>query len=103
MRRSTSATGVPVSACFSANAICSSVTCSSSRLRSSPQGLTKPENSHSNRMKKTGRRHFGRHIAKDRENKDLRRKATVAVATKMARVVHALIKTGTDYRPFQEG
>jgi transposase len=46
---------------------------------------------------------FGRHIAKDRENKDLRRKATVAVATKMARVVHALIKTGTDYRPFQEG
>ena len=46
---------------------------------------------------------FGRHVAKDRENKDLRRKATVAVATKMARVVHALIKTGTDYRPFPEG
>jgi hypothetical protein len=44
---------------------------------------------------------FGRHIAKDRENKDLRRKA-IAVATKVARVVHALIKTGTDYRPFLE-
>src|SRR4051812_18022390 len=27
----------------------------------------------------------------------------IVVATKMARVVHALIKTGTDYRPFQEG
>ena len=46
---------------------------------------------------------FGRHVAKDRESRDLRRKATVAVATKMARVVHALIKTGTDYRPFPEG
>jgi transposase len=45
---------------------------------------------------------FGRYVAKDRDNKDLRRKATVAVATKMARVAHALIKTGTDYRPFPE-
>ena len=45
---------------------------------------------------------FGQHVAKDRENKDLRRKATVAIATKMARVAHALIKTGTDYRPFPE-
>jgi transposase len=46
---------------------------------------------------------FGRHVAKDRENKDLRRKAMIAVATKMARVVHAMIKTDTDYRPFLEG
>jgi transposase len=49
------------------------------------------------------RDHFGRHIAKDRDNKDLRRKALTAVAAKMARVAHALVKTGTDYRPFFEG
>jgi hypothetical protein len=49
------------------------------------------------------RDHFGRHIAKDRDNKDLRRKALTAVAAKMARVAHALVKTGTDYRPFLEG
>jgi transposase len=48
------------------------------------------------------RDHFGRHIAKDRDNKDLRRKALTAVAAKMARVAHALVKTGTDYRPFSE-
>ena len=48
------------------------------------------------------RDHFGRHIAKDRDNKDLRRKALTAVAAKMARVAHALVKTGTDYRPFLE-
>lgn len=49
------------------------------------------------------RDHFGRHTAKDRDNKDLRRKALSAVAAKMARVAHALVKTGTDYRPFFEG
>ena len=49
------------------------------------------------------RDHFGRHIAKDRDNKDLRRKALTTVAAKMARVAHALVKTGTDYRPFLEG
>jgi transposase len=49
------------------------------------------------------RDHFGRHIAKDRDNKDLRRKALTAVAAKMARVAHALVKTGTDYRPFFDG
>lgn len=46
---------------------------------------------------------FERYIAKDRDNKDLRRKALTAIAAKMARVVHAVIKTGSDYRPFFEG
>ena len=46
---------------------------------------------------------FERSIAKDRHNADLRRKALVAVTAKMARVVHAVIKGGTDYRPFFEG
>ncbi len=45
---------------------------------------------------------FERYIAKDRDNRDLRRKALTAVSAKMARVVHAVIKTGTDYRPFFE-
>ena len=54
IRRITSATGVPVSACRSAYEICSSVyldfftACSSSRV------VTQPENFHSNRRKKTG-------------------------------------------------
>lgn len=46
---------------------------------------------------------FERYIAKDRDNKDQRRKALTAIAAKMARVVHAVIKTGSDYRPFFEG
>ena len=45
---------------------------------------------------------FERYIAKDRHNADLRRKALTAVSAKMARVVHAVIKSGTDYRPFFE-
>jgi transposase len=36
-------------------------------------------------------------------DKDLRRKALTAIAAKMARVVHAVIKTGSDYRPFFDG
>ena len=43
---------------------------------------------------------FNRYIARDRDNKDLRRKALTAVAVKMARVAYALIKNETDYRPF---
>jgi hypothetical protein len=35
-------------------------------------------------------------------NPDLRRKGYTAVAAKMARVVYAIIKTGTDYRRFPE-
>lgn len=46
---------------------------------------------------------FERYIAKDRDNPDLRRKALTAVAAKIARSAHALVKTGTDYRPFFEG
>lgn len=46
------------------------------------------------------REKFVRYIAKDPFNRDLRRKALTAVAAKMARVAHALIKRGTDYRPF---
>ena len=46
---------------------------------------------------------FERYIAKDRDNPDLRRKALTAITAKMARVVHAIIKSGSDYRPFFEG
>ncbi|MRI56086.1 IS110 family transposase, partial [Methylobacterium sp. DB1607] len=46
---------------------------------------------------------FERYIARDRHNADLRRKALTAITAKMARVVHAVIKTGDDYRPFVEG
>ena len=45
---------------------------------------------------------FERYIAKDRRDADLRRKALSAVAAKMARVVHAVVKSGRDYRPFIE-
>ena len=46
---------------------------------------------------------FERSISRERHNADLRRKALTAITAKMARVVHALIKSGTDYRPFIEG
>lgn len=46
---------------------------------------------------------FERYIARDHDNADLRRKALTAVTAKMARTAHAIIKTGTDYRPFVEG
>ena len=46
---------------------------------------------------------FERYIARDRDNADLRRKALTAITAKMARVVHAVIKSGSDYRPFFEG
>jgi transposase len=46
---------------------------------------------------------FERYIARDRHNPDLRRKALTAITAKMARVVHAIIKSGADYRPFVEG
>lgn len=45
---------------------------------------------------------FERYIAEDRRNADLNRKALSAVAAKMARVVHAVINSGRDYRPFIE-
>jgi transposase len=46
---------------------------------------------------------FERYVARDRHDPDLRRKAFTAITAKMARVVHALIKGGADYRPFVEG
>jgi transposase len=45
---------------------------------------------------------YERYIAKDRANADLKRKALTAITAKMARTAHALIKTGSDYRPFIE-
>ncbi len=45
---------------------------------------------------------FERYIARDRRSADLRRKALSAVAAKMARVAHAVVKSGRDYRPFIE-
>lgn len=49
------------------------------------------------------REKFERYFAKDRDSPDLRRKALTAITAKMARVVHAIVKTGSDYRPFLEG
>lgn len=46
---------------------------------------------------------FERYVARDRHNADVRRKALTAITAKMARVVHAVIKSGADYRPFIEG
>jgi transposase len=45
---------------------------------------------------------YERYIRNDPDNADLKRKARVAVATKMARVAHALVKQNTDYRGFYE-
>jgi len=49
------------------------------------------------------RSRFERHVARDRDNPDLRRKALSAIAAKMARTAHAVVKRGVDYRPFFEG
>lgn len=46
---------------------------------------------------------FERYISKDRHNAHLRRKAYTAIAAKMARTVHAVVKHGEPYRPFFEG
>jgi len=46
---------------------------------------------------------FERYVARDRLNPDLKRKALTAITAKMARVVHAVIKSGVDFRPFLEG
>lgn len=45
---------------------------------------------------------YERYIARDRTSADLKRKALIAITAKMARTAHALIKTGSDYRPFIE-
>jgi transposase len=46
---------------------------------------------------------YERYIARDRDNGDLKRKALTAIAAKVARTAHAIIKSGSDYRPFIEG
>lgn len=46
---------------------------------------------------------FERYVARDRDNPDLGRKALTAIAAKMARTAHAVVKRGVDYRPFFEG
>ena len=48
------------------------------------------------------RRKFERYVRNRPSDVDLRRKAYVAVAAKLARVAHGLIKTESDYRPFFE-
>lgn len=45
---------------------------------------------------------LGRYVAGHPNDPDRRRKAMTALTAKMARVVHAVIKTGTEYRPFVE-
>jgi transposase len=45
---------------------------------------------------------YDRYIAADPTNRDLRRKAHTAVAVKLARVAHALVKQGTEYRGHHE-
>jgi transposase len=46
---------------------------------------------------------YERYVARDRDNADLKRKALTAITAKMARTAHAIIKSGSDYRPFVEG
>jgi transposase len=46
---------------------------------------------------------YERYVARDRDNTDLKRKALTAITAKMARTAHAIIKSGSDYRPFVEG
>jgi len=48
------------------------------------------------------RRKFEDYIRPDPQNADRRRKGYTAVAAKMARVVYAVVTTGTDYRRFPE-
>jgi transposase len=43
---------------------------------------------------------YKRYIAKDQDNRDLKRKAHTAVAVKVARVAYSIIKNETDYRPY---
>lgn len=45
---------------------------------------------------------LGRYTAGYADDADRRRKAMTALTAKMARVAHAVIKTGTEYRPFIE-
>ena len=46
------------------------------------------------------RRKFQRYVPRDPDDADLKRKAYTAVAAKMARVAHSLIKRNADYRGY---
>lgn len=46
---------------------------------------------------------FERYVEADPSSPDRRRKALTAIAAKMARTAHAIVKSGSDYRPFFEG
>lgn len=48
------------------------------------------------------REKYQRYTARDRSDRDLKRKALTAVAAKIARVAHAVVCSETDYRPFYE-
>ena len=48
------------------------------------------------------RRKFQRYVRRDPDDADLKRKAYTAVAAKMARVAHSLIKRNADYRGYHE-
>ncbi len=48
------------------------------------------------------RNKFQRYVQSNPQDADLKRKARTAVAAKMARVAHALVKNNTDYRGFYE-
>lgn len=50
----------------------------------------------------TFRYKYERYIKADPTNADLKRKAYTAVASKIARVAHALVKTNTNYRGYHE-
>ncbi|WP_434983518.1 IS110 family transposase [Vreelandella zhaodongensis] len=50
----------------------------------------------------TFRQKYERYIRATPDDPDIKRKARVAVAVKLARVAHALIKTGSDYRGYYE-
>jgi len=67
IRRIASATGVPVSACFNAKAICSSVYLDFFISSSLPEGFTRPENSRSKwTNKQGGRQDVAAHLNADR-------------------------------------
>lgn len=50
----------------------------------------------------TFRDKYARYIKADPDNPNRKRKALCAVAAKVARVAHGLLKTQTDYRPYFE-
>ncbi len=66
-----------------------------------PSDLTDEECADGGQVKVTAP--FERYIAKDRHNADLRRKASTAIAAKMARTAYAVVKGGEPYRPVFRG